>query len=299
MSKKFEDVVYKIVGDTIGDGATEEVVEAIVAAHEKELAEPPMAEKDDITNVRERLRQVQVGLKAPKDQRNTFGNYNYRNCEDILEAAKPLLDKAELTLELSDEVVMVGERYYVKAVARVWYGTDTLWVSAFAREEETKKGMDGSQITGAASSYARKYALNGLFLIDDTKDSDSQDNRTTPAAPKQPWKNPRPAAGPTPPPVASDDFLPPYDGSTQAPQAATPAERIHADTATKLLGAAKLKGISDKQMAIDILNAIADQDYGVPAFMAMDEADAQILLKKLALPRTSREDLLALVPFAE
>lgn len=137
----------------------------------------------------ERLTVIQTKLKVPKAQRNTFGNYNYRNAEDILEAAKPLLAEAELTLLLSDELVQVGERYYIKATAQV---LDASWspakdeafspgrntgasvsVDGYAREEETKKGMDGSQITGASSSYARKYALNGLFLIDDTKDSDA------------------------------------------------------------------------------------------------------------------------------
>src|SRR4051794_618759 len=125
-----------------------------------------------------RLSVVQELLKAPKAQRNTFGNYNYRNCEDILEAAKPLLAQRHLVLTLSDELVLVGERYYIKATAQVAAREDasnTHAVTAYAREEETKKGMDGSQITGAASSYARKYALNGLFLIDDTKDSDSDE----------------------------------------------------------------------------------------------------------------------------
>jgi len=121
-----------------------------------------------------RLLTIQSKLKAPKSQFNSFGKYNYRNCEDILEALKPLLKETGTVLTLSDEVVMVGTRHYVRAFATL-YGKDTtiLQVSAYAREEETKKGMDGSQITGAASSYARKYALNGLFAIDDTRDADS------------------------------------------------------------------------------------------------------------------------------
>ncbi len=132
-----------------------------------------MADKD--TTLLERLSKVQTELKVPKGQRNTFGNYNYRNAEDILEAAKPLLAENRLALTLSDELVQVGDRYYVKASAQVQAVESDAFIFAdgYAREEETKKGMDGSQITGAASSYARKYALNGLFLIDDTKDSDA------------------------------------------------------------------------------------------------------------------------------
>ena len=119
------------------------------------------------------LRNIQQSLKAPKGQRNTFGNYNYRSCEDILEAVKPLLAKNGVVLTLSDEMVEVGGRIYVMAVACLADGKESIRTTAYAREEETKKGMDSSQITGAASSYARKYALNGLFCIDDTKDSDA------------------------------------------------------------------------------------------------------------------------------
>lgn len=120
----------------------------------------------------EKVQKVQEELKAPKNQFNKFGNYAYRSCEDIYNAVKPLLAKYGLYLTLSDELVTVGERYYIKATARL--GDETRFIEnvAYAREEETKKGMDGSQITGASSSYARKYALNGLFLIDDVRDSD-------------------------------------------------------------------------------------------------------------------------------
>lgn len=120
----------------------------------------------------EKLVQVQTELKAPKSQRNTFGNYNYRKAEDILEAAKPLLKDKGLLLSLSDDIVLIGDRFYVKVTATITDGENNHSVTALAREEETKKGMDGSQITGASSSYARKYALNGLFAIDDTADSD-------------------------------------------------------------------------------------------------------------------------------
>lgn len=121
----------------------------------------------------ERVIAVQSQLKAPKNQRNNFGGYNYRNCEDILEAVKPLLKAEGLYLTITDDIVVLGDRFYVKATATLTDGERSLSNQAFAREEATKKGMDGSQVTGAASSYARKYALNGLLAIDDTKDADS------------------------------------------------------------------------------------------------------------------------------
>ena len=117
---------------------------------------------------------IQQKLKAPKTQRNNFGNYNYRSCEDILEAVKPLLEENKCFLVITDEIINLGNRYYVKATAKINNDDGALIAenNGIAREEESKKGMDGSQITGASSSYARKYALNGLFGIDDTKDSD-------------------------------------------------------------------------------------------------------------------------------
>lgn len=126
-------------------------------------------------NIYEKLLSVQTALKAPKSQYNAFGKYNYRNCEDILEAVKPLCKEVKALVFLSDELVLIGERYYVQAKATFVdvESTEKLCAVAYAREEETKKGMDGSQVTGASSSYARKYALNGLFDIDDTKDSDT------------------------------------------------------------------------------------------------------------------------------
>lgn len=123
----------------------------------------------------ELLVEVQSELKAPKGLRNTFGNYNYRSTESILEAVKPLLSDRGLLLTISDQLEVLGDRYYVKAEARLSKGGDSITVSAYAREEESKKGMDSSQVTGATSSYSRKYALNGLFLIDDTKDPDSDE----------------------------------------------------------------------------------------------------------------------------
>lgn len=122
-----------------------------------------------------KLNKIQTELKAPKSQRNTFGGYNFRNCEDILEAVKPLLKEVGAVILLTDEIVNIGERYYVRAVAKIIDidNGETIENSASAREEENKKGMDASQITGATSSYARKYALNGLLAIDDTKDADT------------------------------------------------------------------------------------------------------------------------------
>lgn len=122
-----------------------------------------------------KLLEIQTELKAPKGQYNSFGGYNYRSAEDILEAVKPILKEKDCTLTLSDEMVEVGGRIYVKATARFNDGTNETVVTASAREAEAKKGMDDSQITGTASSYARKYALNGLFLIDDTKDADTDE----------------------------------------------------------------------------------------------------------------------------
>ncbi len=117
---------------------------------------------------------IQSELKAPKSQFNKFGGYKYRKAEDILEAVKPLLNKQKCTLTITDDIVMVGNRIYVKATATIKNEKgECETTNGWAREEETKKGMDGSQITGASSSYARKYALNGLFAIDDNADSDT------------------------------------------------------------------------------------------------------------------------------
>ena len=125
-----------------------------------------------------KLIKVQAELKAPKGQFNNFGKYKYRSCEDILESVKPLLKETESQLTLSDEIVAVGDRIYVKATA-TFKGDEETSVTAYAREPLDKKGMDTSQITGTASSYARKYALNGLFLIDDTKDADTDEYKKT------------------------------------------------------------------------------------------------------------------------
>ena len=141
--------------------------------------------KEEKLNIYEKLKKIQSELKAPKGQYNDFGKYKYRSCEDIFEAVKPLLEKYNLILTTTDELQYIGDRYYIKAIAKLidveqpyeefgdCKAINCITNIGYAREEETKKGMDGSQITGASSSYARKYALNGLFLIDDTKDSDT------------------------------------------------------------------------------------------------------------------------------
>ncbi len=128
-----------------------------------------------MSGVYKKLAIIQSKLVAPKNQWNKFGNYSYRSCEDILEGLKPFLKEQSCVLIIHDEVVLIGERYYIKATVKLIDIEDNSEISntAYAREEESKKGMDGSQVTGAASSYARKYALNGLFAIDDTKDSDA------------------------------------------------------------------------------------------------------------------------------
>lgn len=143
-------------------------------------------------NIQAKLIKIQQALVAPKDQVNNFGKYNYRTCEGILEAVKPLLNSYNLTVVMSDEMVNLGARYYIKANVTL---TDTesgesLSVTAFAREEEEKKGMDQSQVTGASSSYARKYALCGLFAIDGNKDSDETCEKTT-DKPKPPQQKPQ------------------------------------------------------------------------------------------------------------
>lgn len=135
---------------------------------------PSTAEKVDNTSLTTKLMMIQSELKAPKNQRNNFGEYNYRNCEDILNALKPHLMRYKCVVLLTDDLVLIGDRFYIKATAKLvdTESNEEIGVSAYAREDLQRKKMDGSQLTGSASSYARKYALNGLFAIDDTKDSD-------------------------------------------------------------------------------------------------------------------------------
>jgi hypothetical protein len=137
-----------------------------------------------LLNFLQKVAKIQQDLKAPKNQRNKFGNYNYRNCEDIFEAVKPLL--GDLVLTVSDEIVVIQDRFYVKATAKITDGVSELTNCAYAREALAKKGMDESQISGSTSSYSRKYSLGGLFLIDDTKDADSDERDDKQEIKKQP-----------------------------------------------------------------------------------------------------------------
>ena len=156
-----------------------------------------MTEERDSLSVHQKLLDVQSEIKVPKNQYNKFGKYNYRSCEDILEAAKPLLKKNSCILSISDEIKHIEGRFYVEARAVITdcESGDSFQVTAYAREEESKKGMDGAQVTGSTSSYARKYALNGLFALDDNKDSDDTnkhgkngDNKATTDKPQEDTK---------------------------------------------------------------------------------------------------------------
>lgn len=152
-----------------------------------------------MSEIIEKLAQLQANLNAPKNKRNNFGKYNYRTCEDILAAAKKVMPEGSAIL-LNDEIVEIGERIYVKATASFHAGSETIKTTALAREQETKKGMDEAQITGAASSYARKYALNGLLAIDD-QDSQDPDSKQ-PQQPQQPQQfKPKPKPQPQPQPT--------------------------------------------------------------------------------------------------
>lgn len=195
-----------------------------------------MSEDNNYNAIIEAMAGVQSTLKAPKGQTNKFGGYKYRSCEDILEAVKPLLKSKGLILTITDDIVDVGGRVYVKATAVVHNSEgQAVQTCGFAREEESKKGMDSSQITGSASSYARKYALNGLFCIDDTKDSDATNNhgRTSP-------------------------------GRVNAPEVSK--EKLAA--AKKQI--AKGKGLSDEEME-QLENYIRNSKNSLAAYQAVDE----------------------------
>lgn len=160
------------------------------------------------TGLHEKLYNIQQELKAPKDQKNDFGKYNYRSAEKILEAVKPLLAANRCVLVLRDTIEQKGDRFYIKATAelRDLDSGGILYAEAYAREPEAKKGMDESQITGTASSYARKYALNGLFAIDDTKDADTNEHRReTEARAKAEEEQKKPQKKTKDPEEASDD----------------------------------------------------------------------------------------------
>lgn len=210
--------------------------------------------------VHELLSSIQQNLKAPKGQFNDFGKYRYRSCEDILEAVKPLLNGG--TLIIGDDLVLIGDRYYVKATVTLQSGIDSIQVAAFAREEHDKKGMDASQITGAASSYARKYALNGLFLIDDTKDADTMDNAK---------KETKPPLRVVPKEEDVPEFpLPDVKNTSNVAEIATP----------KQLKAIQIKmrekGFTERAAILDELSAFCDRVLSSSKELSKTEADEWI-----------------------
>lgn len=159
-------------------------------------------EKEGSKKMKE-LSLIQSELNCPKNQYNSFGKYNYRSCEDIFEGVKPLLKKHECSITVEDELVLIGERYYIKATATIRNkGGESVSNTAYAREDDSKKGMDSAQLTGATSSYARKYSLNGLLLIDDVKDSDATNTHGKPQTTTQGRSYPKTDA-PTPLPAGA------------------------------------------------------------------------------------------------
>lgn len=179
-------------------------------------------EKD--LSLQESLVAIQSKLKAPKGQFNSFGKYHYRSAEDILEAVKPLLAEHNVVLNMSDRVELIGTRYYVISTAKVIKGEEEIVSEGRAREDESKKGMDGAQVTGASSSYARKYALNGLFCIDDTKDADTDEYAKQQAAPKQQAKQAVKPAQPVPQPYPELDMEKELLAESEANQAQSSTE---------------------------------------------------------------------------
>lgn len=170
-------------------------------------------------NIYEKLARIQAELKAPKGQFNEYGGFNYRSCEDITEAVKPLLRELGLVLIMRDEIVLIGTRYYIKATAMLSDAESNVSATAYAREDESKKGMDGAQLTGAASSYARKYALNGLFAIDDTKDADTPQGQNPPRQQQGQPQGRNPARAPA---------APQQSRNQERPQQAAPQQRNRA-----------------------------------------------------------------------
>lgn len=175
-------------------------------------------------SLQESLVAIQSKLKAPKSQFNSFGKYNYRSAEDILEAVKPLLAEHNVVLNMSDRIELIGTRYYLVCTAKVIKGEEEIFSEGRAREDESKKGMDGAQVTGASSSYARKYALNGLFCIDDTKDADTDEYaKQQQAAPQQAKQAAKPAQ-PAPQPYPELDMEKELLAESEANQAQSSAE---------------------------------------------------------------------------
>lgn len=175
-------------------------------------------------SLQESLVAIQSKLKAPKGQFNSFGKYHYRSAEDILEAVKPLLAEHNVVLNMSDRIELIGTRYYLVSTAKVIKGEEEIASEGRAREDESKKGMDGAQVTGTSSSYARKYALNGLFCIDDTKDADTDEYAKQQQAPKQQAKQAAKPAQPAPQPYPELDMEKELLAESEANMAKTSAE---------------------------------------------------------------------------
>ena len=176
-------------------------------------------------SLQESLVVIQSKLKAPKNQYNSFGKYKYRSAEDILEAVKPLLAEHNIVLNMSDRVELIGARYYIVSTAKVIKGEEEIVSEGRAREDDSKKGMDGAQVTGASSSYARKYALNGLFCIDDTKDADTDEYaKQQQAAQKQQAKQSAKPAQPAPQPYPELDMEKELLAESEANQAQSSTE---------------------------------------------------------------------------
>lgn len=218
-----------------------------------------MAEEKKI--VLERLLNVQHELKAPKGQHNNFGNYNYRSAEDILEAVKPLLVKYGLSQIITDEVVLIGDRYYIKATVYLYDAERGLpscpvMVAAYAREADQKRGMDEAQVTGSASSYARKYALNGLYAIDDTKDADTDEYQSA-------QRQPKPTTATTP------------QAKKNAPPKKSGAQKT-IETAFKL---AIVKNNGDEKAAAVMMQALMKDMFPGKSSKDLTEEEAKALLK--------------------
>lgn len=232
---------------------------------------PAAKTTEDTRSLNARLLAVQTALVAPKNRRNNFGNYNYRNAEDILEAVKPLLAEHGLTLTIKDEIEAVTpDRVYVKSTCTICMDSEGPWItaSAYAREDFDRKGMDGSQITGSASSYSRKYALNGLFLIDDGRDSDDI-AASAPAAPA-----PRQQQAPAPPAQQQ-----PTQGR-QATRPANPTEPTREQWA-KLAAIQAEMGITDRAEIRGIAANLFGKDEYLESMKTMTRGEVSTLIDNL------------------
>ncbi len=213
----------------------------------------------------EKLTALQTSLKAPKTKYNSFGNYKYRSLEDILESVKPHLSELKLTLILSDDVAIVSDRIYVKGVAHLidYESQEELTVSAFARETDIKKGMDSAQITGAASSYARKYALSGLLLLDDNQDADTEQPQQPTQNPKEEFTKPQNTSKPKP----FDAKPKPFDKTkfVKSIKAVIKQRKMPQDLVDTVLGLHGLKSFEDVQT----------KEEGIALYKAFKEAKVE------------------------